>query len=120
MPVDRVLSMQDSADILDLLAAFPHGAQAYNLALGSALVDLSINLARVRLQQGEFYLESSYRFFNEAQSLPLQQSVLALARIFALRSNRLLVIPAGNLIWTARCSLKVARCMSSCLGSRRQ
>ncbi len=35
-------------------------------------------------QQGEFFLESSYRFFNEAQSLPLQQSVLALARAFQL------------------------------------
>jgi dipeptidase D len=82
--VEQVLSAGDSAAILDLLAAFPHGAQAYNLALGSALVDLSINLARVRLQQGEFFLESSYRFFNEGQSLPLQQSVLALTRAFQL------------------------------------
>jgi dipeptidase D len=82
--VDRVLSAPDSSAILDLLAAFPHGAQAYNLALGSALVDLSINLARVRLQHGEFFLESSYRFFNEGQSLPLQHSVLALARAFQL------------------------------------
>jgi len=84
MPVEQVLCADDSAAILDLLAAFPHGAQAYSLELGSALVDLSINLARARLQQGEFFLESSYRFFNEAQSLPLQQSVLALARAFAL------------------------------------
>jgi dipeptidase D len=82
---DRVLGAADSGAILDLLAAFPHGVQAYNLELGAALVDLSINLARVRLQHGEFYLESSYRFFNEAQSLPLQQSVLALARAFALQ-----------------------------------
>ncbi len=84
MPVERVLSVSDSAAILDLLAAFPHGAQAYNLELGSALVDLSINLARVRLQHGEFFLESSYRFFNVDQSVPLQQTVLALARAFAL------------------------------------
>ena len=83
-PVDQVLNTSDSAAILDLLAAFPHGAQAYNLQLGSALVDLSINLARARLAHGEFFLESSYRFFNEAQSLPLQQSVIALARAFAL------------------------------------
>jgi len=82
--VDHVLAEPDSAALLDLLAAFPHGAQAYSLELGSALVDLSINLARVRLLQGEFFLESSYRFFNAAQSLPLQQSVLALARAFAL------------------------------------
>ncbi len=92
-PVERVLSAPDSAAILDVLAAFPHGAQAYNLALGSALVDLSINLARVRLQQGEFYLESSYRFFNEGQSLPLQQSVLALARAFALQVKTVVGYP---------------------------
>lgn len=82
--IDCVLPVSDSAAILDLLAAFPHGVQAYSLELGSALVDLSINLALARLQQGEFFLESSYRFFNEGQSVPLQQSVLALARAFAL------------------------------------
>jgi len=91
--VDQVLSTSDSAAILDLLAAFPHGAQAYNLQLGSALVDLSINLARVRLAHGEFFLESSYRFFNEAQSLPLQQSVLALARAFQLTVNTVVGYP---------------------------
>ncbi|MEZ5501454.1 MAG: M20/M25/M40 family metallo-hydrolase, partial [Halioglobus sp.] len=82
---DRVLDEPGSSAVLDLLAAFPHGAQAYNLAPGSALVDLSINLAIARLQGGEFFLESSYRFFNEGQSQPLQQSVLALARAFALQ-----------------------------------
>ncbi len=54
-PVDQVLSTSDSAAILDLLAAFPHGAQAYNLELGSALVDLSINLARARLAAGRIF-----------------------------------------------------------------
>jgi len=38
----------------------------------------------VRLARGEFFLESSYRFFDEYQSRPLQQSVLALARVFQL------------------------------------
>ena len=80
-----VLSAADSAKILDLFAAFPHGVQAYNLALGDQLVDLSINLALARLCGGEFLLESSYRFFNEVQSRPLQQAVLALARSFGLQ-----------------------------------
>jgi dipeptidase D len=83
-PADAALSAPDTAALLDLLAAFPHGVQAYNLALGSALVDLSINLATARLQGGAFFLESSYRFFNESQSLPLQHAVLALARAYAL------------------------------------
>lgn len=80
----EVLGVDDSRRVLDLLAAFPHGVQAYNLALGDALVDLSINLAIARLDRGRLMLESSFRFFNEQQSLPLQQSVLALARAFEL------------------------------------
>jgi dipeptidase D len=81
---DAVLGATDSRRVLDVLAAFPHGVQAYNLDLGDALVDLSINLAIARLEGGRFMLESSYRFFNEHQSVPLQQSVLALARAFDL------------------------------------
>lgn len=79
-----LVSESDSAELLDLIAAFPHGALAYNAQSPADLVDLSINLAVLRLRTGEFFLESSYRFFNEAQSLPLQHSVLALARTFAL------------------------------------
>lgn len=74
----------DSLRLLDLVAAFPHGAQAYSLAQPADLVDLSINLARLALDDGELFLEASYRFFNEQQSLPLQQAVLALARAFDL------------------------------------
>jgi len=91
--VDTVLSASDSAVLLDLLAAFPHGVQAYNLALGAALVDLSINLAIARLHDGEFFLESSFRFFNADQGLPLQQSVLALARAFALQVKEVVGYP---------------------------
>lgn len=79
-----VLSQEHSLTVLDLLAAFPHGALAYNLEQPAELVDLSINLAIARLQNGELFLEASYRFFNERQSLPLQQSIAALARAFSL------------------------------------
>ena len=80
----QVLDPVDSLQVLDLVSAFPHGAQAYSLAQPADLVDLSINLAILRLAGGELFLESSYRFFNERQSQPLQQSVLALARAFDL------------------------------------
>ncbi len=80
----RALDPVDSLQLLDLASAFPHGAQAYSLAQPADLVDISINLAILRLQGGELFLESSYRFFNEQQSVPLQQSVLALARAFDL------------------------------------
>ena len=88
-----VCSAADSAALLDLLGAFPHGVQAYNLALGSALADLSINLAIARLRHGAFLLESSYRFFNEHQSLPLQHTVLALARAYGLKVKTVVGYP---------------------------
>ncbi|KAA1189174.1 aminoacyl-histidine dipeptidase [Pseudohalioglobus sediminis] len=82
--LDSALDAVDSLRLLDLIAAFPHGAQAYSLEQPADLVDLSINLAILRLQRGELYVESSYRFFNEQQSLPLQHAVLALARAYDL------------------------------------
>lgn len=82
-----LLNERDSAALLDLIAALPHGALAYNAAAPADLVDLSVNLAVLRLAAGQLFVESSYRFFNEAQSLPLRQTVLALARAFALDVN---------------------------------
>lgn len=89
---EQVLSVADSRSILDLVAALPHGAQAYNLDRPD-LVDLSINLAVLRLEQGDLFLESSFRFFNEAQSLPLQHAVLALADVFGLAVNPVVGYP---------------------------
>ncbi len=80
----RVLSQADSLTVLELIAAMPHGVQARNLRLPAELVDLSINLAVVRLLAGELFVESSFRYFNEAQSQPLQQTVLAIAHAFGL------------------------------------
>ena len=82
--LDTALDPIDSLRLLDLMSLFPHGAQAYSLEQPADLVDLSINLAILRLQQGELFIESSYRFFNPDQSVPLQNSVLALARSYDL------------------------------------
>jgi dipeptidase D len=73
-----------TARLLDLIALFPHGAQAYSLQQPADLVDLSINLAIVRLEDSELYVESSYRFFNADQSRTLQRGVLAIGRAFDL------------------------------------
>lgn len=82
--VGEALDEVDSHRVLDLAASFPHGAQAYSLAQPADLVDLSINLAILRLDAGELFLEASFRFFNEDQVTPLKQGVLALARAFDL------------------------------------
>lgn len=79
------ISPSSTITVLDLLAAFPHGAQSYSLEQPADLVDMSINLAVVHLAQGELSIRSSFRFFNETQTEPLQQSVLALARAFDLK-----------------------------------
>jgi dipeptidase D len=81
---ESVLAVADTRVLLDLVAAFPHGAQAYSLVHPADLVDLSINFAQLSLLDGELMLESSFRYFNEAQSLPLQLQVDALARAFDL------------------------------------
>jgi len=81
---EHALSGADSRLVFDLIAAFPHGAQAYSLEQPADLVDLSINLAILRLCEGRLFMESSFRFFNEDQSLPLQHSVQALTAAFGL------------------------------------
>ncbi len=82
--VPAVLAAGDSRRVLDLVAAFPHGAMAYSLEGPQDLVELSANLAILRLAEGRLFLEASYRFFNERQSEPLRQGVLALASAFDL------------------------------------
>ena len=78
------LSRSDTLSVLGLIAAFPHGVQAYNLAQPADLPDLSINLAVCTVEDGKLFLEASFRFFNYEQSLPLQQAVESLAAAFEL------------------------------------
>ncbi|TGD73868.1 aminoacyl-histidine dipeptidase [Mangrovimicrobium sediminis] len=82
--LEAVISATDSRRLLDLVAATPHGAQAYNLALPAELVDLSVNLARCTLRDGELYVETSYRFFDAGQAVPLLHTLQALGRSFGL------------------------------------
>ena len=85
---EAVLSTEESRSVIQFLTLSPHGAQSYNLKQPADLVDLSINLANVRLSRGELFVESSYRFFNEEQSVPLQQSVVALADLFDMKMEQ--------------------------------
>ncbi len=89
MAPTAVMSAADSQRVLSLLAAFPHGAQAYSLAQPADLVDLSLNLARLQLQEGALELEASYRFFNAEQALPLRAGVEGLARLSGLDIRRI-------------------------------
>jgi len=85
--LDTALDEIDSRRLLDLIALLPHGAQAYSLEQPADLVDLSVNLARVDLRDGELFVETSYRYFDEGQSLPLRHTLLALGRAFDLEAE---------------------------------
>jgi len=84
-----VMSVADSQRVLAVLAAFPHGAQAYSLAQPADLVNLSVNLARLQLRDGALELEASYRFFNAEQALPLRSGAESLARLAGLDVRRI-------------------------------
>lgn len=62
-----------------MLTVFPHGAMAYNAEHPADLVDLSINLAVVRVDDDGFFLETTLRYFNRAESEALAQQVMAVA-----------------------------------------
>jgi dipeptidase D len=81
---NAALSEDDSRLVLDLVMAMPHGAQSYNLAQPADLVDLSINLALLRLDDGKLFVESSFRFFNDDPTPSLCRGVEAIARQFGL------------------------------------
>ena len=86
-PAERILGLDkiDSARILNLIATFPHGAISYSTSSQKDLVDLSVNLSSVRLSDGDFLLEASYRFFRESQTLPLQQTITSLCNAFDMK-----------------------------------
>ncbi len=82
-----VIDEKDSSRILNLVSAFPHGAISYSTSPQKNLVDLSANLASIRLSKGEFILEASCRFFRESQALPLQQAVTSLSKAFDMKCH---------------------------------
>lgn len=77
------LTPRSQEQLQSLIALFPHGAQSYNLQRPADLVDLSINLAVLRVDEQGLFLETTLRYFNEAQSLGLERQVLAIAGQFA-------------------------------------
>jgi dipeptidase D len=74
------LAAADQALLQQLLLVFPHGARNYSLENPADLVDLSINMAVVRVDEAGLFLESTLRFFNEREAQALVQEVLAHAR----------------------------------------
>ncbi len=81
---NEVVDEKDLKNLLSFLLAFPHGVHAYDLASNKELVSLSNNLAITLLVRGQFYLQSSLRFFDRGECVGLENQVMALARGFSI------------------------------------
>ena len=84
----EVVSAQDRQTVLNFLLAFPHGAHAYDLASNKEMVALSNNLAISLLVRGQFYLETSLRFFDRGECVGLESQVIALAHGFGMEFSK--------------------------------
>jgi dipeptidase D len=85
---DEVFKLEDLRKVLSFLQAFPHGAHAYDLASNRELVALSNNLAISLLVRGQFYLQSSLRFFDRGECVGLENQVVSLARGFEIEFTK--------------------------------
>jgi len=74
------LTEQAQHTVQQLLMLFPHGAISYNQQQPADLVDLSINLALVRVDAEGLYLETTLRYFNGDEAHGLEQQVLSIAQ----------------------------------------
>lgn len=82
--VSEVSTTSDRELVLGFLQAFPHGAHAYDLASSKELVALSNNLAISLNVRGQFYMQSSLRFFDRAECVGLENQVKAIANGFGI------------------------------------
>ena len=73
------LDAAGQALVEQLLLFFPHGAMSYNAAQPADLVDLSINLAVVRVDADGLFLETTLRYFNADEAEALVQQVQGIA-----------------------------------------
>jgi len=81
-----VLKDSDSRKVLSFLQVFPHGAHKFERKSEHELVSLSSNLAKVILKDGEIYIQSSLRFLNANELVPLTTTMEALAQSYQLES----------------------------------
>jgi dipeptidase D len=85
---EEVVSSIDFKTVISFLLAFPHGAHAYDLASNRELVSLSNNLAITLLVRGQFYLQSSLRFFDRGECVGLENQIQALAHGFGIEFSK--------------------------------
>lgn len=90
---DTMLSLPSHQQVRQLLLALPHGAQTYNTDHPADLVDLSINLAVVKVSSETLFVETSMRYFNGQEAEGLADTVLSLAETFQLHVQEAINYP---------------------------
>ncbi|MDX1472650.1 MAG: beta-Ala-His dipeptidase [Reinekea sp.] len=91
-----VLGKADTTSFLSLISILPHGAQSYNLKQPADLVDLSCNLAVVKIVEGELKIQTSLRHFNDRQTTGLKQTIEHVFDAFHLAHKVILNYPGWN------------------------
>jgi len=86
--ITQVVESNELKNVLGFMLAFPHGAHAFDLESNRALVSLSNNLAVSLLVRGQFYLQTSIRFFDRGECVGLEHKVEALAQGFGLEMTK--------------------------------
>jgi dipeptidase D len=77
----KVVSQADKERFLSFLSLFPHGAHTY-LPHDRELVAISNNLAKCLIVDGNFYVQSSLRFFDRGEIISIENKMESLARGF--------------------------------------
>lgn len=85
---NEVLTQTATSKLIAFMLAFPHGAHKMDLATGRTLVSLSNNLAMSLLVRGQFYLQSSLRFFDRGECVMLEKQIQSLAHGFDLEFTK--------------------------------
>jgi len=83
-----VLIGKERDRIIGLINLCPHGARSYNWKSKWPLVNLSSNMAVLKLEGGELYLQTSARFFERHEMNHLEQQFEALSLLFKLDLKR--------------------------------
>ena len=83
--IKRVLPKKQRDRIVNLLNLFPHGAYNYDWNLLEPLVTLSSNLAMMRLEKNDIFIETSMRFIDRGEVNTIKNKIAGLAANFNLK-----------------------------------
>ncbi len=90
---NTMLSPESHKILRQLLMTLPNGAQSYNAEQPADLVDLSINLAVVKVDDRQLFVETSLRYFNADEADALADMVVSIAESFDAQTEETITYP---------------------------